>query len=421
MGRALVFVPSFRFLLTGLAFLFAIIAIRVSWADTTPVYNPANGHYYGLVIFPDTNSFADTKAAAEVMSYAGLGGHLATITSQEEQDFVYALFGATGARIGAIQPGDAGTPDPDPAAGWEWVTGEPWGYTAWIGGEPNDCGCQGYDEDTIQLKAGGWNDVDGGGAGGFVVEYDVPLVVSHLDHYLAYAAKLARSTRFQPRNVQLADVFQGSGQVEEEASIFRVEKPVLLGNPVDKNGEGVYSEDLHLVAYKVTRISGETYFTEGVLVENQFGSLTVDVRQDPDLLMLPSTKSLSDDAPEDEAIFGGDRHFLCYPVSAEFSELTVSLDDQFTDDAAGYTVTKAKRLCAPVEKTVVDSEGQPQGDTAGDAEGDEYLMCYVVQKGARGRPTLRQPRVDNQFGGLRLITSRETMLCVPSAVTLPGE
>ncbi|GEM_PF-7124599 len=245
--------------------------------------------------------------------------------------------------------------------------------------------------------------------------------VPPLDHYLAYAAKLSRSSRFQPRDVQVADVFQGTGQVEEEASIFRVEKPVLLGNPVDKNSEGVYSEDLHLVAYKVARISGETDFAEGVLVENQFGSLTVDVRQDPDLLMLPSTKSLSGDAPEDEAMFGGDRHFLCYPIEMQaINDLSVFLDDQFLTDAASYSVTKAKRLCAPVEKTVVDSEGTPQGETVGDAEGDEYLMCYVVQKGQRGRPTVRQPRVDNQFGPLRLITSRETMLCVPSAVTLPG-
>ena len=81
-----------------------------------------------------------TDASVMAQSY---GGHLATITSQEEQDFL----GNYGGWIGLTDENVEGQ--------WEWVTGEPVNYTNWIDGEPNDAG---NGEDYVERFEYGWND-----------------------------------------------------------------------------------------------------------------------------------------------------------------------------------------------------------------------------------------------------------------------
>lgn len=62
-----------------------------------------------------------------------LGGHLVTITSQEEQTFIENLI-KNGAReqywIGATDEANEGV--------WRWVTGEPWNYENWATYEPSN-------------------------------------------------------------------------------------------------------------------------------------------------------------------------------------------------------------------------------------------------------------------------------------------
>lgn len=107
-----------------------------------------NGHCYQAVLAPGL-SWADAQAAC-----AARGGHLATISSPEEDAFVQGLFAANaefwfvdsfnnglGPWIGGLQaPASA-----EPAGGWGWVTGETWGFTNWSSGEPNNC-CGGQDK-----------------------------------------------------------------------------------------------------------------------------------------------------------------------------------------------------------------------------------------------------------------------------------
>jgi hypothetical protein len=64
-----------------------------------PALNPANGHYYAFFTGADGERFsrpampfADALTRAASMSHLGVPGHLATITSQAEQDFVYEYF-----------------------------------------------------------------------------------------------------------------------------------------------------------------------------------------------------------------------------------------------------------------------------------------------------------------------------------------
>jgi len=110
----------------------------------------------------------------------GVAGHLATVTSAAETSFIVAhvpdavVFRtnqgpfAGGAYIGAFQP--AGPTEP--GGGWQWVTGEPFVYTNWAGGAPNNAG----NENVIHFwsPAGTWNDAGGSLLKGYLVEYDAP-------------------------------------------------------------------------------------------------------------------------------------------------------------------------------------------------------------------------------------------------------
>src|SRR5215213_3756365 len=67
--------------------IFAIgFCLCVSPASASIVFNPGNGSYYEAVDHDQT--WVQANAAAEATFYMGRQGHLATITSQAEQDFV---------------------------------------------------------------------------------------------------------------------------------------------------------------------------------------------------------------------------------------------------------------------------------------------------------------------------------------------
>jgi|GEM_PF-1501706 len=117
-----------------------VISAGVLWA--APVRWPGNGHMYEAVYVPEGISWTSAEAAAE-----RAGGHLATITSAEENQFVFSLvddpkywqayeptpaYHNHGPWIGGFQlPGSV-----EPAGGWTWVTGEPFTFAAWFPGEP---------------------------------------------------------------------------------------------------------------------------------------------------------------------------------------------------------------------------------------------------------------------------------------------
>ena len=90
-------------------------------------------------------SWTEAKQACEEM-----GGHLVTITSQEENDFVQSLH-----RGGSVQAW-IGMSELDEIGNWKWVTGEPLEFTSWRGGEPS----HGNNEEhcVSMYPDGGWND-----------------------------------------------------------------------------------------------------------------------------------------------------------------------------------------------------------------------------------------------------------------------
>ncbi len=118
-----------------------------------------NDHRYQVVHFcgngrrrPSCRSEEDRVSWEEARNAAlAFGGDLASITSAEENEFIEQLIMdspfvaegpdgtlrfnlGTGWWIGGIRTLET----IDPAVGWSWVTGEPFDFTDWAPGEPND-------------------------------------------------------------------------------------------------------------------------------------------------------------------------------------------------------------------------------------------------------------------------------------------
>lgn len=164
-------------MLTVLALVSAAPAARAAVAT-----DPASGHSYEFVSTPLT--WPAARAAADARVSGGVHGHLATLTSQAENDFVATHLGVSEvalAWIGGEQP--VGSQEPD--GGWSWITGEPFVYTNWASGEPNnDAGNVDGEESKLVLYFnhplfgnGTWNDLNTNAAEPYVVEYDAPRTI----------------------------------------------------------------------------------------------------------------------------------------------------------------------------------------------------------------------------------------------------
>ena len=106
-----------------------------------------NGHEYQRV---DTNqSFAQAESHCESLS-----GHLATITSADENAFVYNNFvkgngpaGENNMRLGGSDAAQEGV--------WAWITGEAWSYSNWYPGSPDGGTSENY---VFMYNSGLWAD-----------------------------------------------------------------------------------------------------------------------------------------------------------------------------------------------------------------------------------------------------------------------
>jgi hypothetical protein len=147
----------------------AVLAILPSLTQAQltnwPVNVGGNGHYYEAIRSPGGITWSNASFIA-----SNRGGYLATITSSNENAFVFALVSQDpsfwyhspfntwwGPWLGGVQP--AGSPEP--AGGWQWLTGEPVTYSNWSPGQPNNSN---GNENRIQFGgqtsiAGTWNDL----------------------------------------------------------------------------------------------------------------------------------------------------------------------------------------------------------------------------------------------------------------------
>jgi hypothetical protein len=152
--------------------LIAVLLLIQTGASALPIFNSDNGHYYDIVVSQDTISWINANAAAEASVYEGKAGHLATITSQEEQDWISNNFFPSNAWLGGFQNVESLDYD-EPNGGWEWVTGEPFSYRNWQDGRPDN-----ENEGEDYLSSGdddqGWDDRsdDDNEMDSYIVEYE---------------------------------------------------------------------------------------------------------------------------------------------------------------------------------------------------------------------------------------------------------
>lgn len=120
------------------------IELRNQKVKENSVAEPTDRHKYE--IFHDTLTWEEAKAACEAK-----GGHLATITSQEEQKLIESLNTQNSKLwIGGYK---------NSAGEWCWVTGEPWEYQNWGDGEPNNSSNVVADESCVAVWPVKWNDL----------------------------------------------------------------------------------------------------------------------------------------------------------------------------------------------------------------------------------------------------------------------
>jgi hypothetical protein len=142
-----------------------------------------NGHCYQAVLAPGV-SWDDAQAAC-----VARGGHLATIASEEENEFVFSLVSGDsafwyvdaynnglGPWLGGYQPDGSAEPGGD----WRWVTDEPFVYTNWETGQPDEGG--GGSQNRLRffkldgVIGNGWDDAESDNPpahrSGYVFEHD---------------------------------------------------------------------------------------------------------------------------------------------------------------------------------------------------------------------------------------------------------
>ena len=104
------------------------------------------------------------------------GGHLATFSSQLENEAVFDALPFQKGFIGLFQ-NTGSSSFLEPSGGWEWVTGEPLEYSFWRSGEPNNQvnssqQTGGEDFGEMQGNQGGrWNDIPSYGSDYYVCEF----------------------------------------------------------------------------------------------------------------------------------------------------------------------------------------------------------------------------------------------------------
>lgn len=96
------------------------------------------------------------------------GGHLVTLSSTEEQNFIYQ-------HAAYLDYGWIGFTDEVSEGEWTWVNGETVSYLNWNGGEPNNGGWWGGNEDHCIFNtdgSAGWNDAPGETPAHAILEFD---------------------------------------------------------------------------------------------------------------------------------------------------------------------------------------------------------------------------------------------------------
>ena len=146
----------------------ALGALAAEAGAQTRIYN---GRWYRRIVASD---IADARTQAAL-----LGGHLVTIDTQEENDFVFQNF-----TIGHPQPHYIGLSDEISEGVQIWDSGDAVAFTNWTLFQPDDSG--GVEDHVVMSNVDGrWNDVDGSVSRPAIVEGTPRYLITGEDTYVA--------------------------------------------------------------------------------------------------------------------------------------------------------------------------------------------------------------------------------------------
>ena len=214
-------------------FLSVLMISATSHADTLKIVNNQNGHAYRLVQIKTTWQEA-------VSHCAKMGGYLVTITSEEEWGFIFNNILAR-----SDNSVWAGGTDKDVEGDWKWITGEPFAFTNWYPGEPNN---ENRNEDYLELRrnfAFQWNDLANDAVRNwFICEWGQLSPVSANEAEIKHSPSPARSFTyylplFRKSNAYLTGVSLSNSSVSHEADV--------LITVYDQNGQIILTEYMNIV------------------------------------------------------------------------------------------------------------------------------------------------------------------------------
>ena len=228
-----------------------------------------------------------------------------------------------------------------------------------------------------------------------------------IDDFACYRIRTTPGTpRFTPiASVHLVDQFEDSN--------FRVLKPRHLCTPSNKNDEGTLDAATHGENYVIRTATGSPRHVPrtNILVTNQLGSIRLDTTK-PDLLFVPTAKSLVSEPAAPNPASHRVAHYKCYrvrvtPRTPKFPRTVfVNYTDQFTGSARTLRLKKPRHLCTPADKNGEGIKNPPV-----------HLVCYVAG-GTPKAPKQNGLFLNNQFGPEQLDTIKDIEFCVPSLKSL---
>jgi hypothetical protein len=151
--------------------LFAASTAQAQQAVQWKVSDGGNGHWYGV----REHAGPIDSSALNAQIQSSLGGHLATIPTSAEDDFVWSSLGHPQfAVLGAFQDQSSPTYS-EPGGGWHWVTGEPIEQFRWTFNEPSNGG--GWESVMAYNYDHTWNDwqtnnIPADAAFRYIIEWD---------------------------------------------------------------------------------------------------------------------------------------------------------------------------------------------------------------------------------------------------------
>jgi hypothetical protein len=249
--------------LSAIVLLWAMPAVPANAQPEPWLEHPDSSvHHYHAVAVPEGIDWTNAHDSAQVP-----GGYLATITSLEENRFVFNLVDdpsywyqrsnnlEAGPWIGGWQR--PGSQEPD--SGWEWVSEEPFLFTNWTAGEPDDEG--GIENalhfgEVMSLRVPTWDDLADSDTmiKGYVLELSADSTTLGLKKYDS-SLSFDGYTLFSPQTVRRAFLIDNKGRpvhswpstylgggavLLEDGTLFR---GANLLNPVFTNGGRVEMVD----------------------------------------------------------------------------------------------------------------------------------------------------------------------------------